>query len=190
MILLKTYFKHTFLFTLLFLASIGLYSQTKAKDGKEFPTPKDIKNLLFYVQRTNNINTLIYQLNYTDKNELNEKEPLKIYWKNYNTDGSTESLNAIQKKYAYGIETHVLDSVKKTFYFNFVSYKKKQIFIIKSPIDNKYEAFSTINNKLMTVTRIYIHIEGGAFWTPKIKYIDVFGKLPTKNEEVVERVIP
>jgi hypothetical protein len=42
----------------------------------------------------------------------------------------------------------------------------------------------------MSVTRIYIHIEGGAFWTPKIKYIDVFGKLPTKNEEVVERVIP
>jgi hypothetical protein len=109
MILLKTYFKHTVLFTLLFLISIGLHSQTKAKDGKEFPAPKDIKNLLFYVQRTNNINTLIYQLNYTDKNELNEKEPLKIYWKNYNTDGSTESLNAIQKKYAYGIETHVLD---------------------------------------------------------------------------------
>jgi hypothetical protein len=190
MILLKTYFKHTALFTLLFLISISIHSQTKAKDGKEFPAPKDIKNLLFYVQRTNNINTLIYQLNYTDKNELNEKEPIKIYWKNYNTDGTTESLNAIQKKYAYGIETHVLDSAKKSFYFNFVSYKKKQIFLIKSPIDNKYEAFATINNKLMTVTRIYIHIEGGAFWTPKIKYIDVFGKLPTKNEEVVERVIP
>ena len=46
MILLKTYFKHTFLFTLLFLASIGLYSQTKAKDGKEFPAPKDIKNFI------------------------------------------------------------------------------------------------------------------------------------------------
>ena len=189
--LIKTYFsKHTLLFVCLILVSIGVQSQAKAKDGKEFPAPKDIKNQLFYVQRTNNINTLIYQLNYTEKGELNEKEPIKIFWKNYDSDGSTESLNIIQKKYAYGIEVHVLDSVKKTFYFNFVSYKKKQMFLIRSPIDHKYEAFVTINNKLININRIYIHIEGGAFWTPKIKFLDVFGKLPNKPEEVVERVIP
>ena len=42
----------------------------------------------------------------------------------------------------------------------------------------------------MIVTRVYIHIEGGAFWTPKIKFLDVFGKLPNKTEEIVERIIP
>jgi hypothetical protein len=47
MILLKTYFKHTALFTLLFLISISIHSQTKAKDGKEFPAPKDISIHLF-----------------------------------------------------------------------------------------------------------------------------------------------
>ena len=166
------------------------YSQAKAKDGKEFPAPKDIKNMLFYVQRTNNINTLIYQLNYNDKNELNEKEPVKTFWKNYNTDNSTEALSGLQRKYAYGLEMHVLDTVKKSYYFNFAAYKKKSIYLIKSPTDGKYEAFVTINNKLMIVSRIYIHIEGGAFWTPKIKFIDVFGKLPNKPEEIVERVIP
>lgn len=186
----KYFNKQTFMFALLYLISIGLNSQTKAKDGKEFPVPKDIKHLMFYVQRTNNINTLIYQLNVSEKGELDEKDPIKIYWKNYDKDGSTESLNIIQKKYAYGVECHLLDSAKKTYYFNFVSYKKKQIFLIKSPIHHKYEAFVTINNKLIMIDRIYIHIEGGAFWTPKIKYIDVFGKLPTKNEEIVERVIP
>ncbi len=168
-------------------------AQTKAKDGKEFPAPstKDFKNLMFYVQRTNNINTLIYEFNYMADGELNQASPVKIYWKNYHTDNSVESLNSLQKKYAYGVETHVLDSVKKSYYFNFVSYKKKQIFLIKSPSNNRYEAFITLNNKLIEISHIYIHIEGGAFWTPKIKYIDVFGKLPNnKNEEVVERVIP
>ena len=191
MILLKKYFYiQIFLVVLLLMMSFNIQSQVKAKDGKEFPVPKDIKNQLFYVQRTNNINTLIYQLNYTENGELNEKEPIKIFWKNYDKDGSTESLNIIQKKYAYGIEVHELDSIKKTFYFTFVSYKKKQIFLIKSPVTHKYEAFVNLNNKLIMIDRIYIHIEGGAFWTPKIKYLDVFGKLPNKNEEIVERIIP
>ncbi len=177
---------------ILFLPSL-FFAQTKAKDGRDFPEPtsKEFKNLMFYVQRTNNINTLMYEFNYNSDGEINSKEPVKVYWKNYNTDNTSEPLNSLQRKYAYGVESHVLDSVKKTYYFNFVSYKKKSIFLIKNQITKKYEAFITLNNKLIEITRIYIHIEGGAFWTPKIKYINVYGKLPNnKNEEVVEKVIP
>ena len=166
------------------------FSQTVAKDGKEFPVPKDIKNLIFYVQRTNNINTLIYEFNYDADGELNTENPVKVYWKNYNIDGSTEPLNALQRKYAYGVESFIADAAKKTFYFHLVSYKKQEIYLIKSPTTNKYEAFINLNNRLIEITRVYIHIEGGAFWTPKIKYLDVFGMLPNSKKIVVERVIP
>ena len=166
------------------------FSQIKAKNGKDFPVPKDIKNLIFYVQRTNNINTLIYELNYDSNSELNPENPVKVYWKNYDSDGTAEPLNALQRKYAYGVESFVADAAKKSYYFHFVSYKKQQIYLIKSPTTNKYEAFINLNNRLIEMTRVYIHIEGGAFWTPKIKYIDVFGKLPNSKEIVVERVIP
>lgn len=184
---------HSFFIVFILFLSSSLFAQTKAKDGKDFPAPtnKDFKNLMFYVQRTNNINTLIYEFNYNHDGELNAKTPVKVYWKNYDTDGTTEPLNSLQRKYAYGVESYVLDSVKKSYYFNFVSYKKKQIFLLRNQTTKKYEAFITLNNKLIEITRIYIHIEGGAFWTPKIKYIDVFGRLPNnKNEEVVEKVIP
>lgn len=177
---------------ILFLPTF-VFAQAKAKDGKEFPQPtnKEFKNLMFFVQRTNNVNTLIYEFNYDANGELNPKNPIKTYWKNYDTDNSIEPLNSLQKKYAYGVESHVLDSAKKTYYFNFVSYKKKSIFLIKNQTTKQYEAFITLNNKLIEISRIYIHIEGGAFWTPKIKYINVYGRLPNnKNEEVVEKVIP
>ncbi len=193
MIVITNIFKHIKLIVVILLCSFASFAQTKAKDGKDFPAPanKEFKNLMFYVQRTNNINTLMYEFNYNFDGELNVKEPVKVYWKNYNTDNTSEPLNSLQRKYAYGVESHVLDSAKKTFYFNFVSYKKKSIFLIKNQITKKYEAFITLNNKLIEITRIYIHIEGGAFWTPKIKYINVYGKLPNnKNEEVVEKVIP
>ncbi len=172
------------------MLSFGLFSQRKAKEKKEFPKPAGIKNLLFYVQRTFNINTLIYSLNFNDKEELNEKEPIKIYWINYSKDGSIEGLNFIQRKYAYGVDIKMIDTLKKSYCFNLVSYKKKQIYLIKSAVDNKYQAFSYINNRLLVLNRVFIQIEGGTFWSPNVKYIEITGRDPIKNEEVIERVIP
>ena len=160
------------------------------KEKKVFPKPEKIGNMLFYVQRTFNINTLVYELNIDEKQGLNEADPIKIYWINYATNKSTESLNYIQRKYAYGLEIKLIDAEKKSYCFNFVSYKKKKLYLLKSPIDNKYHVFCDINNKTVALDRIFIQIEGGSFWVPHIKYIDISGKDLGRNEEVAERVIP
>ena len=47
-----------------------------------------------------------------------------------------------------------------------------------------------MNNKMAILNKIFIQIEGGSFWVPKIKYIEISGKYFSKNEEVVERIIP
>ena len=150
--------------------------------------PSGIKNMLFYVQRTINKNTIIYQLNVNENNELNEKEPISQYWINYAGKGDAEPLNFIQRKYAYGLNFQLTDKEKKTYSFHFVSYKKQLLYLIKAP-DKKYHVYSYFNNRLFLVNRIYVHIEGGSFWTPKVKYIEVFGKDPLKNEELVEKII-
>jgi hypothetical protein len=160
------------------------------KEKKVFPKPDKISNMLFYVQRTFNINTLVYELNLDEKQNLNEAEPIKIYWINYASNKSTESLNYIQRKYAYGLDIKLIDAEKKSYCFNFVSYKKKKLYLLKSAIDNKYHVFCEINSKMVSLDRIFIQIEGGSFWVPHVKYIDISGKDLGKNEEVAERVIP
>ena len=171
----------------------GSFTNEPGGGGKEkvFPKPEKIANMLFYVQRTFNINTLVYELNLDEKQELNTTEPIKIYWINYATNKATESLNYIQRKYAYGLEVKLLDAEKKSYVFNFVSYKKKKLYLVKSPIDNKYHVFTDINSKMVTLDRIFVQIEGGTFWVPHVKYIDISGKdIGKNNEEVAERVIP
>jgi hypothetical protein len=158
-----------------------------ASDHENFPVPEDVKDLLFYVQRSINKNTIIYRLNTTADNEPNEKDPISMYWVNYSGKGDTEPLNYIQKKYAYGLDVHLIDKEKKTFCFSFVSYKKQMLYLIRSP-DKKYHVYSYFNNRLMMVNSIYVHIDGGSFWTPKVKYIEVSGKDPVKNEELVEKI--
>lgn len=173
-----------FCVALIVFACLGFVSG----DNGGMPVPSGINNMLFYVQRSLNKNTLIYQLNVNDKNELNETEPIKIFWKNYATNGSTEPLNYVQKKYAYGIESHLSDKEKKIFAFHFVSYKKQILYLAKTS-DKKYHVFSYFGGKLIVVQRIYIQINGGSFWTPKVKYIEVSGTDPVKNESVSEKIV-
>ena len=182
--------KCLFSFILLVLICSGTQSQTKTNGKSEFPSPKGIENLLFYVQRTINTNTLIYTLNLNKNGDIDINEPIKINWINYAKDGSIEPLNYIQRNYAYGINVQLLDKEKKTFSFNFVSYKKKSIYLIKSQLDNKYHAYYTSKSGLIILDRIFIQMEkGNSFWTPTIKYIEVAG-VNLKNEKVSEKIIP
>jgi len=180
--------KYPFFLIILFLISLISQGQNKvAKD--DFPKPKGVKNLLFYVQRTININTLVYTLNINKNGELDTEEPIKVNWINYARDTSTESLSYIQRKYAYGIDVKLVDKEKMMYAFNFVSYKKKPIYLIKSQADNTYHAYYTTKTEVISLTRIFIQIEGGSFWVPKVKFIEVTG-VNLKNEKVIERIIP
>ena len=169
---------------LFFLAGLAFFSF--APDN--FPRPAGIKNMLFYLQRTMNKNTIIYELNLKEDGELNENEPIKIYWINYAGKGDRESLNYIQRKYAYGLEISESDKSKRSFNFNFVSYKKQQLYLMKSPSDKAYHVFGYFSHKLLQVSSIYVHIEGGAFWTPKVRYIEIEGRDIFKNEDCTEKI--
>jgi len=55
--------------------------------------------MLFYVQRTVNANTIVYELD-SDSN-LVESQPIKAFWIKYEDGSKKESLSLIQRKYAY-----------------------------------------------------------------------------------------
>ncbi len=182
--------KSLFVLGIMFLLFTSFINDPSGKEKKVFPKPEKTKSLLFYVQRTFNTNTLMYELNTDDKGNINLTEPIKIHWVNYATNGSSEGLNYIQRKYAYGLDIKLTDAEKKSYVFNFVSYKKKQLYLMKSPTDNRYDVYIEINHKLVVLNSIFIQIEGGTFWVPKVKYLEVTGKDVTKGEDVVEKIIP
>src|ERR1700730_16869471 len=112
------YFLILFLCGTFLLPSLGFKLSDRKEQKKESTKPTGIHNILFYIQRSINISTLNYILNVDEKGELNIIEPIKIYWKNYASDGSEQPLNYIQRKYAYGIEVKMIDKDKKSFCFN------------------------------------------------------------------------
>lgn len=155
-----------------------------------FPDPPKSEDLLFYLQRTLNSNTVIYELNRKSDGEVNPDEPIKIQWIRYATDSTYEPLNYAQRNFAYGIDAKMIDEYKKSFVFYFVSYKEKPLYLFKSPYDNKYHVYTYINNKLSILDKVFVQIDGGTFWLPEIRYVEISGTVPPASEKLSEKILP
>ncbi len=169
----------TFCFSLIFFLSVFTI---KAQD--KYPVPQGNKNQLFYLQRTPNTNTVVYELNYNNA-VLDADEPIHVYWLRFSEQGQKEELNFIQRKFAYGLKSTLI--TKDKYRLNFVSYKKFTMFLIKGA-DNKYNVFATINQKQVILNRIFVKINGGSFWTPAVEYVEVKGIDAATGKEVMERM--
>ena len=174
---------------IIFISSVSFQNQEKAIAKDNFPVPKGIKHLLFYVQRTLNINTIIYELNLEENGEVNATEPIKFYYINYANKSEIEPVSYLQKKYAYGFEIKLTDAEKKTWSFHLNSFKNKELYLIKSS-DNAYHVFCKVNGKLAILSRVFVQMETGAIGFPKVKYVVIHASEPGKMDELTETLIP
>lgn len=152
-----------------------------------FPVPKNIKNMMFYVQRTPNTNTIVYELNYKNGNVLDADDPIHVFWIRYQEQGQYKELNYIQRKFAYGLKVDELGNNK--WKLRFVSYEKHPMFLILAD-NGKYYVFTDINGKRSVLNRIYLKIDGGTFWKPNVLYIELKGTDAETGKEAIERIKP
>jgi len=152
-----------------------------------FPVPKNIKNMMFYVQRTPNTNTIVYELNYKKDGLLDADDPIHIFWIRYQEQGQHKELNYIQRKFAYGLKVDELGNNK--WKLRFVSYDKHPMYLVLAE-NGKYYVFTQINGKRSVLSRIYLKIDGGTFWKPNVLYIELKGTDAETGKEAIERIKP
>lgn len=153
-----------------------------------FPTPKNVDNLLFYIQRDPNTNTICYVLNIDKNGKLNISTPIHAFWIRYPEGGIRKDLNFIQRKFAYGINSKKL--ADGSYDVRSVAYNKLPLHLRK---DEKgvYRVYADINKRESVLERIFIRIgDGGTFWNPDVKYIELKGVEVKTGKRVLERFKP
>jgi len=179
------YSRSGIIFLFLIILYSELWAQSKNPSPINFPTPKNVENMLFYLQRDPNTNTLIYAINLKENGSINSSNPIRTYWIRYAEKGEKKDLGYIQKKFAYGMD--VKDLGKDQYELRFVSHKKLP-FTLKRYADKNYHVSVSINNKTIRVTRLFVRIEGGSFWLPNVKYAEIEGLDESTGKPAVERV--
>jgi hypothetical protein len=169
------------------LAFEKLQKKDQLTEIDSFPVPKNIPNLLFYIQRDPNTNTICYNVNLAANGEADKENPIDIYWIRYPEGGGRKELNYFQRKFAYGINSKSLGNGE--FELRSVAYNKLPIYLRKDD-KNKYRVYTKINNKDCVLNRVFIRIDGGSFWHPNVLYIEVKGKEVGTGKTITQRIIP
>ncbi|MEO8933152.1 MAG: DUF4833 domain-containing protein, partial [Xanthomarina sp.] len=180
---------YVFLITgiMVFFASSS-YAQKSFNEADTFPLPPASSKMMFYLQRTPNLNTVIYELRYNSNGQINADDPIHVYWIRYTEPGNPKKdLNYIQRKFAYGVKTKLIKPGE--WEIRLVSYDKIKL-ILKKGIDGKYHVFINIHNQEVVFEKSYIKIDGGTFWSPNVIYIELFGRDPFNNKSVSMKVYP
>lgn len=168
------------------LSPFKILAQNLKENNTEFPALKGNPNQLFYLQRTKNTNTIIYELN--KKNGLlDSKNPIHVFWILFASNEECQELSSIEKKFAYGITVTSIGNGE--YQFTLVAYPKI-ILYLKKDSDQNYHVYLTLSGKLMMLQRTFIkEKEGGFSLSPTVEYIDFFGIDVVNGKEIYERIL-
>jgi hypothetical protein len=169
------------IFTCTMLASL-------ANTADRFPTPPDSPIRLFYIQRSSNANTVIYDANLTGNKSLNPKSPVHTYWIRYGDNGQKEELSTIQRTLAYGLYTDLIKSESNAYEGYFLAYRKRKFVVKLDPRGNPIALFP-INGKLQILKRVFVSVDE-SHMMPSVNYIELFGKDQITGKDVYERFKP
>ncbi len=153
--------------------------------GSEAGTSCGKKVPLFRIERSKNENIVRYDACLLPDGNFSDSNPVVVYWSL--EDGKTEELNAIEKDHAYGIDSQKKLG-KNRFRITITALKDREIIVEKRNAD--YKAFIRMKGKRTILEKVYIRAEERILGSPKVVYVDLFGRSLGANQTVEERIIP
>ncbi len=152
---------------------------------KGYPVPPEDTDLLFYIQRNQNHDTIVYRLNRNLDGLINKDLPMHAYWIKYSEGGVTRELNQLQSKLAFGYESSEISP--DLYSFKFGAYEQLTFYIARQSDSNQYRVILSVNGKKMWLHNIYAYaVEFGVF--PDVKFIEFYGEEPNSGIAVYEKI--
>ncbi len=138
----------------------------------DYPKPEVSKTLLFYIQRSHNTNTVIYEANFDDTGMLNPDKPINIHWVLYEKEGRVEPLTYLENNFAFGVKHKALKNTKNKYSIQLVSYKKLKLQLIQTePFQAKIVHVN--NDSIPKLHHVFVQANDNGLWT-KVKFLDVY----------------
>jgi hypothetical protein len=138
-----------------------------AQDSLKFPVPRGNPKQLFFLQRSQNTNTVVYELNIKN-GSLDSIAPVHVFWICYAEKSQKEELTSLQRQHAYGLITTYIS--KDHYELRFLA-DKKQVMQLMKGTDHLFHVYDQINGKQAILSSIYVQIKGGSLFSPHIDYI-------------------
>ena len=179
----------TLLFILLISKSLAQKSKPIPVESTEkYPVPTTSSNLLFYIQRSSNINAIVYDANFGIDKKLDPKNPVHTYWILYNQGGKKQELTSIQRSLAYGLHTRPTAAETGSYEGYFFAYRKRR-FVVKLNSKGEPMALFPINGKMQILKKVFVKVDETGIM-PSVIYVELWGRDVLTDKEVYEKFKP
>jgi hypothetical protein len=138
----------------------------------EFPVPNE-PDMLFYIQRSVNSNTVIYAAHLDRQGRLDRSTPVEVYWRWYNVDGHRKSLNFIERMMAYGVSLDRRASTENTVAFTVEALPERRL-QLRRDSRGELQALIRMDDHLARLVYVYLQVDNRGLM-PDVTSIDLFG---------------
>jgi hypothetical protein len=156
----------------------------KPSDPASFPVPPFTKKSLFYIHRSTNPNTVIYEANFSTGNVIDPKDPVNVYWIRYGENRQHRGLNYLEKSFAYGVKCTAINT--RVFGVEFVASKAKKMEVYIDA-DGQACAVMNLSGHPAKLRKIFVQVAEDGWW-PRIDYVEFFGFDVKTNQPAYEKM--
>ncbi|PCJ22752.1 MAG: hypothetical protein COA97_12995 [Flavobacteriales bacterium] len=166
--------------------SLKSYSQNKESvfDGHTIPTDE---NIMFYIQKNTNPNTVVYALNIRSDGKINPKHPIEVFWRRYEEDGRRKKLGWLERTFAFDFKVKPVKSKPNTYVFSLVAMKKKKVYVTQNKSGSP-EVFMKISGKIARLERIYVMVDDSRR-IQRVLTMELFGRNFKTGELIYEKMV-
>jgi hypothetical protein len=138
----------------------------------DFPLPTD-PNLLFYVQRSEGPNTVVYSARLDAAGHLDHARPIDVFWRRFTSGGIRVPLTFLERMFVYGVNVRPAAPGTDAITANVVSYPKR---LMKVDFDRDGRPRASIQMGDRQAKLAYVYVEVDETKTiPSIIHVDLFG---------------
>jgi hypothetical protein len=153
----------------------------------EYPVPSE-PNMLFYIERSSNSNTVIYAANLDAHGKLDKDEPVIAYWRWYNVDGHRKPLNFVERMLAYGVKSVKHDGPDGMISFKLAALPERTLYLHLDG-EGHPEVLGKVGNRWGKLVYVYLNVDDHGL-LPDVTWMDFFGIDKTTGKPFREHVIP
>ena len=173
------------LISLLLTLVDNCFSQSKL-NIHQFPEPEKTNERLFYIQRSLNQNTIVYDASFDENGMLNLENPVNVYWIRYEEKGQIMPLRFFEKQFAFGVSTEKLINQEYDYKVTIAAWNKRVIFI-KQIAPFRAVAYLNINGTDSILNHIFIGSDPEGRLT-RAEYIELYGLVQETSIQNHERI--
>ena len=141
---------------------------------------------LFHIERSKNANIVQYDAQVAADGKLFKKEPVVGYWIRLNEQGQKQSLNWLQRSFAFGFKTK-LDKSRESAELNMKADVGEVIKIVRE--GDIYRATITIDGAPSYFEKMYIDATRDGL-SLDVRYVELFGEDMKTGEARYEKLLP